>query len=125
MNVRRSLGSALDVSEEKLAFISGKSLNANAEQPSGDASPAQPPTRAPRERNPRRSPRRNAIDDPAHAASEFGPPRWVPISTKLRPETFEALHRVCLERKLRRTGPNSVQEIVDAAISKWLTGNSE
>jgi hypothetical protein len=47
----------------------------------------------------------------------------VPITTKLRRKTIQALRRVHLEQKLRDAKPATQQEIIEEAIHDWLTRN--
>lgn len=44
----------------------------------------------------------------------------VPITTKLRRRTYQALRRAYLQQKLRHRLPATQQEIVEAAVSDWL-----
>jgi hypothetical protein len=44
----------------------------------------------------------------------------VPLTTRLKPETADALRRACLEQKLARKTPNTQQEIVELALADWL-----
>lgn len=50
--------------------------------------------------------------------SPIGP--LVPLSTRQRPEIANALRRASLERKLNSTPSNSVQDIVEEALTPWL-----
>lgn len=47
----------------------------------------------------------------------------VPISTRMRAEYAEALKRASLERQLNKVEPNSVQDILEAALEPWLRQN--
>jgi hypothetical protein len=47
----------------------------------------------------------------------------VPITTKLRRKTVQALRRVHLEQKLRDAKPATQQEIVEEAVEEWLKRN--
>lgn len=44
----------------------------------------------------------------------------VPLSARIRPELANALKRASLERQLSGLEPNSVQDIVEAALEPWL-----
>ncbi len=48
----------------------------------------------------------------------------VPLTTRLQPSTAAALKRAGLEQKLRGQNPATVQEIVEIAVSEWLEQNS-
>ena len=47
----------------------------------------------------------------------------VPLTTRLQPSTAAALKRAVLEQKLRGQNPATVQEIVEIAVSEWLEQN--
>jgi hypothetical protein len=47
----------------------------------------------------------------------------VPISTRMREDFAKALKRASLERQLDGTEPNTLQDILEAAIEPWLKGN--
>lgn len=47
----------------------------------------------------------------------------VPISTRMREEYAAALKRASLERQLNGIEPNSLQDILEAAIEPWLKTN--
>ena len=147
---RRTLGAALDMSDEKMAFIKGgiPSLvppNANPSPNSTvveltksqelkvvSAEPA--PIREPEEepiveaqtpptaQSPRRSRIRNSRRDQANA--EEGMPGManllIPLTTRLSPATATALKRAGLEQKLYGRKPSTVQEIAEEAIKSWL-----
>ena len=44
----------------------------------------------------------------------------VPISTRIRSDFSAALKRASLERQLEGTQPNTLQDILEAAIEPWL-----
>ncbi|MDV6032462.1 MAG: hypothetical protein F9B45_20725 [Phycisphaera sp. RhM] len=46
-----------------------------------------------------------------------------PLTTRLRPDTSNALKRAYLERKLAGIVPNTQQEIVEAALDAWLVAH--
>ncbi len=45
----------------------------------------------------------------------------VPLTTKLRRQTAQALKRAYLEQKLRDATPSTQQEIVEEAVGEWLS----
>jgi hypothetical protein len=47
----------------------------------------------------------------------------VPISTRMRTDFAEALKRASLQRQLEKIEPNSLTEILEAAIEPWLKDN--
>jgi hypothetical protein len=55
--------------------------------------------------------------------SNPAPPALVPLTTRLQPDTAEALRRVHLENKLKRIQPDSQQAIVEHALREWLMRN--
>ena len=44
----------------------------------------------------------------------------VPITTRARPEIGSALKRASLQRQLDGVEPNSMQDIMEAALENWL-----
>ncbi len=47
----------------------------------------------------------------------------VPVTTKLRRRTLQALRRAYLEQKLNDRRPATQQEIIEEAVAAWLSGN--
>ncbi|TWT44948.1 hypothetical protein RAS1_13680 [Phycisphaerae bacterium RAS1] len=47
----------------------------------------------------------------------------VPISTRMRTDFAVALKRASLERQLKAIEPNSLQDILEAAVEPWLRQN--
>jgi hypothetical protein len=47
----------------------------------------------------------------------------VPISTRMRSDFATALKRASLERQLNGVEPNTLQDILEAAIEPWLKSN--
>lgn len=43
-----------------------------------------------------------------------------PVSTRLRTDLAEALKRASLQRQLEKIEPNSLTEILEAAVEPWL-----
>lgn len=147
---RRSLGAALDMSEEKIAFINGgiPSLVPPIANPTQNAtvveltesqelkvaSAKSAPIREPEEgptveaqtlpmaQTPRRSRVRNSRREQANA--EEGMPGManllIPLTTRLTPATATALKRAGLEQRLYGRKPATVQEIAEEAIKEWL-----
>lgn len=133
---RRSLGAALEMTPEKVAFIQSNAQPAvTAAPPSNDASemvppgkvePVQPSTSAfdSPERPVLRTPRSRERMSERHISDEvlLGTANLlVPLTTRLQPRTAAALKRAGLEQKLRGQKPSSVQEIVEIAIQRWLS----
>jgi hypothetical protein len=125
---RRSLGQALELTPEQLEFVRGK-VDAPAaknecveERDDVNAKP-----KSTRHSKPRTRSRKSQLKSPpslpdverAHdSADHCG--LLVPITTRLRPDTANALRRACLEQKLKRQNPNTQQEIVETAVRAWL-----
>ena len=65
---------------------------------------------------------RGADSESRHLPSNSASPNHalVPLSTRLHPEIANALRRASLERKLKDTPSNSVQDIVEEALTPWL-----
>lgn len=127
---RRTLGDALTMSPEKLAFIKGdesatKSSRSNtnevvrtidlASTEAHDANKTEPPQTRMAARRPR--PRsEGALPN----ASEVLDDLLVPLTTRLPHRLVQSLRRMCLEQRLRHAKPDSIQEIVEVAIDSWL-----
>lgn len=127
MAERRSLGAAIALTPETMAFIQGGSAPRQPEpvvtqvEVATSEEPASP-TVTPR---PRSRPRRRA--ESAERSSVTTPSDHsllgnllVPLTTRLQPETADALRRACLEQKLDRRRPATQQEIVESAVRTWL-----
>jgi hypothetical protein len=65
----------------------------------------------------------NKKPDAAQAASPTVTLNRVPISTRMREDFAKALKRASLERQLDGSEPNTLQDILEAAIEPWLRGN--
>ena len=139
-NARRSLGDALAMTPDKLAFIQG----ANAAQEAKPTQTVELPkavsvteepialtevveaerTEVQSERPAARSQRKQSRE---RDYSEFNDEAMlsmanllVPLTTRLQPRTAAALKRAGLEQKLRGRKPSTVQEIAEEAIQLWL-----
>jgi hypothetical protein len=121
---RRSLGDALSISPEKLAFIHGdespplKTPDKRGQEPASkmvDLSPPPERTQAQSARQRRRTP---GIDVPN--ANEILNEVLVPLTTRLPHRLIQTLRRLCLEQQLRHATPDSIQKIVEAALEDWL-----
>lgn len=136
---RRSLGDALSITPEKMAFIQGGKTTAEPQKAAAPvtATPAamketeaavEPEERhqvvesekatrtARRARGRSRSKEESHSDEVLYGMANL----MVPITTRLQPATAAALKRAGLEQKLRGAYPPTVQEIVEIAISDWL-----
>jgi hypothetical protein len=139
-NARRSLGDALAMTPDKLAFIQGANAAQEAkptrtvELPKAVSATEEPialtevieaeRTDVQSERPAARSPRKQSRE---RDYSEFNDDAMlsmanllVPLTTRLQPRTAAALKRAGLEQKLRGRKPSTVQEIAEEAIQKWL-----
>jgi hypothetical protein len=148
---RRTIAQALELNPEKLAFIHGVlSTDQNKPDSAGESKgwnelaqaddnvhsrteAPEPTIVRPRSRelrsrertlqssqDPQRRPK--GIPRENYDADNFNEV-LVPLTTRLRPATAEALRRVCLQQKLSRRKPDSTQEIVEQAIRAWLTAS--
>jgi hypothetical protein len=134
MAERRSLGAALDLSPEKMAFIQGGPVPAKAapvtqrieppkvevaEETAEEERPqverAAEPVRRSRGRRQSRAPLPQGDEFMLGIANLL-----VPLTTRLQPTTAATLKRAGLEQKLRGQSPGTVQEIVEEAIQNWL-----
>jgi len=130
MAERRTLGDALTMSPDKLAFIKGEETAVKA-MPSSTTSVVKTvelstTTAAESERR-EPSPRRNTtrrhrprVEAAMPNASEVLDDLLVPLTTRLPHRLVQSLRRVCLEQRLRHAKPDSIQEIVEAAVESWL-----
>jgi hypothetical protein len=130
---RRSLGEALALSPEKMAFIQGGDVTGGAvpskavaknttrtiELPSSTKSdvaaltPEAVPTRE-RQRRPR------ASETARPESDELLDKMLVPVTTRLPNGLVQSLRRLCLEQKIHHAKPDSIQEVVHAALEEWL-----
>lgn len=46
-----------------------------------------------------------------------------PLSTRIRLDYAEALKRASLQRQLEKVEPNTISEILEAALKEWLTSH--
>jgi hypothetical protein len=138
---RRSMGDALALDSEKLAFIHGDKAEVETgrgpEKIQAEGRLLERPKPAHEEPGPSgpHTPRRGrrpktAPQEPLLAPEILGqtyagdlPPLLVSLTTRLSPATAEALRRASLEQRLRRRRPHTHQEIVEAAVRHWLTTN--
>ncbi len=141
---RRSLGDALTMTPDKMAFIQGTPAQPAAEKPisivttpapvspseEGEErgeeptesfssprsdSPSRPQSRRSRRRSSR--PEREPPDDSLLLGMAN---LLVPLTTRLQPATAAALKRAGLEQRLRGAQPATVQQIVEIAVAEWL-----
>lgn len=142
---RRSLATALDMSPEQRAFISGSVKTPSNEQPRTDAPLSPEPDDSQTRPVATNSTPSTAVNDsvqlaePRRLPASISKPRkrtdkllpdddsivWisqmlVPLTTRLQPATAAALKRAGLEQKLRGRKPATVQEIAEAALQHWL-----
>ena len=138
---RRSMGSALSLNPDTLAFIHGGPTGAKREAehektPTAGHSPDQSetsklesvsarPVIRRRGRRPKAPPPEPLVTPETASPSYPGdfPPLLVSLTTRLSPAIAEALRRAALEQKLKRRRPQTQQEIVEAAVRGWLTTN--
>jgi hypothetical protein len=138
---RRSMGDALALDANKLAFIHGdklpvapgkgpektESTDHAVESPA--PAPAEPGPTTPRIKRRGRRPRparSDIVTTPVSVEATYPgdlPPLLVSLTTRLSPATAEALRRASLEQRLKRRRPHTQQEIVEAAVRHWLTTN--
>ena len=139
-NARRSLGDALAMTPDKLAFIQGANAAQEAkptqtvELPKAVSSTEEPitltevveadrnevQTERPAARSPRKQSRERDYSEFNDEAMLSMANLLVPLTTRLQPRTAAALKRAGLEQKLRGRKPSTVQEIAEEAIQLWL-----
>jgi hypothetical protein len=128
---RRSLGDAVTMSPEKLAFIHGNAAKepapAKPSVPPGDNKAALDPeeeapvqeTKPPAAR--RRS--RGRLGSPPLDSNQLLDQMLVPVTIRLRRRTAQALKRACLQQELAGAKPDTQQDIGEEALSVWLSEN--
>lgn len=122
---RRSISDALALTPDKLAFIhADKSV---AAKPARKDDPIDEPIDEPVEAEvgegtklvqPARRTRRPRAAEAQQPT--LLPHLLVPLTTRLHPDTAQALRRAYLEQKLRGQQPATQQEIVEEALHDWL-----
>jgi hypothetical protein len=141
MAERRGMGEAMALTPEKMAFIQGGALSAKPiPKVATSASPVEPLSAEPVPSSPEATPEplpvtRGSSSRPSRSRRSTASAErtyheqveeggygeiLVPLTTRLKPRTADALRRVCLEQKLARRTPNSQQEIVELALAEWL-----
>ncbi len=146
MTQRRSLTDALELTSDKLAFISGSSGEKprtdvvpdnsrrivpalEAEQGTVPVDESNPTTNVAFEPARRQRRPKSATAYPAatinkapenHGVGMTLGNVLVPLTTRLHPETALALKRASLEQRLRGLSPATVQEIVEQSVTHWL-----
>jgi hypothetical protein len=131
---RRSLGDALTLTPEKLAFIQGEGASSSTTPTSSLprrgrkpkertvdvelSSDSHEPTDTPRISRPRE---KHAVSSSLPNANEVLDEVLLPLTTRVPHRLIQSLRRVCLERRLQHQKPDSIQEIVEEAIANWLS----
>jgi hypothetical protein len=129
MAPRRSLGNALELTADKLAFIQQGSP-AEVRERAGEGSDRVPERNvfpANQEASALVSRVHDRVESVDAMQPEFREPRpslvgevLVPVTTRVRPETASALRRAYLEQKLAQRTPATQQEIIEEALTAWL-----
>jgi hypothetical protein len=130
MAERRSIGAAMEMTPEKLAFIKGQGkagaappeVNTDAPPQAVEkvidvkeaGKPAEPAVKVNR-----RASRRGSHEAPG--ASEVLDQVLVPVTIRLPHRTAQALRRAYLEQRLKHAKPDTQQEIVEEALGEWLS----
>jgi hypothetical protein len=110
----------MEITPEKLAFIHGTPSTASLQSNESSFLEVAPPSTVTQKRTtrPRQQPEPQAIVEEG-APSLLGTV-LVPLTTRLLPNTADALRRAYLEQKLKGRKPATQQEIVEAAVQGWL-----
>jgi hypothetical protein len=129
---RRSLAQAIELTPSTLAFIQGGAAAEPSENQSAIVS--KPLVTKQRGTKPRKTPLAGSAGpsngQSSQPHSEIAPETpavetiLASLTTRIRPSTAEALRRFCLENKLRRQKPDSVQEIVQNSLDGWLKAHA-
>lgn len=126
MAERRSIGNAITMTPEKLAFIQGSAPKEKPaetrpvpEEPKIGALLAATDAEELKTRSIRRQTRGRSGRAPE--AEEVLDQILVPITIRLQHRVAQALRRAHLEQRLNNLKPDTQQEIVDEALIAWLT----
>lgn len=125
----------MEMTPEKLAFIKGQTVKDSkvsaVESPAAKvtvektielelSTPEDEASKEPRSKPGRRSTRgRSSQGKPE--ASELLDQVLVPVTIRLPRRIAQALRRACLEQQLRHAIPHTQQDIVDEALTQWLS----
>jgi hypothetical protein len=114
---RRSIADALEVplTPEKLAFVHAKKPKPPRKQEAPLA-----PSEIEAGEGGRQPTRRSRRTKETEAPAGLFPHLLVPLTTRLQPDTAQALRRAYLEQKLRGQSPATQQEIVEEALRDWF-----
>lgn len=128
MAERRSIGNAMTMTPEKLAFIKGnaaKEKTIEVSPPPEEPRPEAPEPAASAEEVRPRPPKRQSRgrSEKAPEPSEVLDQVLVPVTFRLQHRVAQALRRAHLEQRLSHAKPDTQQEIVDEALTAWLTRN--
>ena len=131
MNQRRNIGNAMTLTPEAANFIAGKAAPKPTDAVLPIAIVAEPSAieRTP-EPDPELRPRataspkkRKGVETSVAAHNSFVGELLVPLTTRIQPATANALRRAFLEQKLRHSKPDTQQDIVEEALTAWLSRN--
>jgi hypothetical protein len=122
---RRSLGDALSMSPETVAFINGgdeKSAGGTDSKTTRTIELPKSEGAADKESSGRSPSKRQRLQPRSGvpSADDVLDQVLVPLNTRLPHGLSNALRRVCLEQRLSHAKPDSIQEIVEMAIEEWL-----
>lgn len=126
MAERRSIGNAITMTPEKLAFIQGSTAREKPaetrpvpEEPKIDPPPAAIDAEELKTRSGRRQSRGRSgrVPDAGEVLNQM----LVPITIRLQHRVAQALRRAHLEQRLNNLKPDTQQEIVDEALITLLT----
>jgi hypothetical protein len=126
MAERRSLGDALSLSSEKLAFIHGDESSAKAppikrgRKPTAKTVDISLPSETTEAQNTTQRRRASEHDFDIPNANELLDEVLVPLTTRLPHRLIQSLRRLCLEQRLRHAKPDNIQEITKVALGEWL-----
>lgn len=131
---KRSLGEALALTPESLAFIQGNDGKAGSVSPkalrkttrtidpsnevTGDETEVEPSP--PRERQRRQRGSETVFSSSGDVLDKM----LVPLTTRLPHGLVQSLRRMCLEQRLQHAKPDSIQEVVQTALEQWLLKQS-
>ena len=131
MKTRRNLANAMTLTPEKAAFIAGRAAKISADSAAPIAPDEEPATakQTPADnfggssRGKTSSKLRKGGGASVAAHNSFVGELLVPLTTRIQPATANALRRAFLEQKLSHAKPDTQRDIVEEALTAWLSRN--
>lgn len=122
MAERRTLGDALSITPDKLAFIHGdeSSQSERSQKATSKTVDVSLSAEAGEVRSGRQKRRTKEREFVVPNANELLGEVLVPLTTRIPHRLIQSIRRLCLERQLSHAKPDSIQKIIEAALEDWL-----